>query len=231
MATTSSDGPWVEEWLSVGRFSTYLAAGGGSRSRAFELYEWNAKLSAAFLHDLSHLEVGLRNACDRQLAAATLPGDAHWTDPATLLTLFPVVMRRDRAIGRSHDVNKTPRGNVERARLNAATISHTPPIPGKVVAELMFGFWTYLFADAHEKTIWVPHLHKAFPPGTDRNRLNDALAALRDFRNRVAHHENILNGSESERRRMVYVIRLLSADALAHFKANSEVATILAGRP
>ena len=156
------------------------------------------------MHDLSHLEVGLRNACDRQLAAATLPGDAHWTDPATLLTLFPVVMRKDRATGRSRDVNKIARGNVERARINAATSPHTPPIPGKVVAELMFGFWTYLFVDAHEKTIWVPHLHKAFPPGTDRNPLNDALAALRDFRNRVAHHENILNGSESERRRIVY---------------------------
>ena len=228
---TSSWGPWIEEWLSIGRFSTYLAAAGGSRSRALELYEWNATLSAAFLHDLSHLEVGLRNACDRQLAAATLPGDAHWTDPTTLLTLFPVVMRRDRATGRSRDVNKIPRGNVERARLNAATTPQAQPIPGKVVAELMFGFWTYLFADGHEKTIWVPHLHKAFPAGTDRNRLNDALAALRDFRNRVAHHENILNGSESERRRIVFVIRLLSGDALAHFKANSEVATILANRP
>ncbi len=231
MAITSSEGAWIEEWLSIGRFSTYLAAAGGSRSRALELYEWNAKLSAAFLHDLSHLEVGLRNACDRQLSAATLPGDVGWTDPATLLTLFPVAMRRDRKAGGSHDVNKISRGNVERARLNAATTPHTPPIPGKVVAELMFGFWTYLFADAHEKIVWVPHLHKAFPPGTDRNRLNDALGALRDFRNRVAHHENILNGSESERRRIVFVIRLLSADALAHFTANSEVATILANRP
>ena len=162
---------------------------------------------------------------------ATLPGDAHWTDPATLLTLFPVVMRRDRAAGRSRDVNKIPRGNVGRARLNTATTPQAQPVPDKVVAELMFGFWTYLFADAHEKTIWVPHLHKAFPAGTDRNRLNDALAALRDFRNRVAHHENILNGSESERRRIVFVIRLLSGDALAHFKANSGVATILASRP
>lgn len=215
----------------MGRFSTYLAAAGGSRSRALDLYEWNAKLCAAFLHYLSHLEVCLRNACDRQLAAATLPGDAHWADPATLLTLFPVLMRRDRSTGRTRDVNKIARGNVERARLSAAKVSDAPLIPGKVVAELMFGFWTYLFADAHEKTIWVPHLHKAFPPGIDRNRLNDALAALRDFRNRVAHHENILSGSESERRRIVFVIRLLSDDALAHVTANSDVATFLAKRP
>ena len=231
MATRSSDGPWIEEWLSIGRFSTYLAAAGGSRTRALDLYEWNAELSAAFLHDLSHLEVGLRNACDRQVAAATLPGDTHWTDPATLLTLFPVLMRRDRSIGRARDVNKIARGNVERARLNATKVSNAPLIPGKVVAELMFGFWTYLFADAQEKTIWVPHLHKALPPGIDRNRLNDALAALRDFRNRIAHHENILSGSESERRRIIFVIRLLSDDTLAHVTANSDVATILAKRP
>jgi hypothetical protein len=43
VATTSSEGPWIEEWLSIGRFSTYLAAAGGSRSRALEPYEWNAK--------------------------------------------------------------------------------------------------------------------------------------------------------------------------------------------
>ncbi|TFB59152.1 hypothetical protein E3N94_03810 [Cryobacterium sp. Sr3] len=221
----------MEEWLSAGRFSTYVMAAGGSRSRALELYEWNARLSAAFLHDLSHLEVGLRNACDRQLAAATLPGDTHWTDPATLLTLFPIVMRKDRDTGRTRDVNRIPRGNVERARNNAVGAPSSPPLPGKVVAELMFGFWTYLFVDAHEKTIWVPHLHKAFPAGTDRNALNDALAALRDFRNRVAHHENILSGSESERRRIVYVIRLLSSDVLAHVKASSEVSAILADRP
>lgn len=95
----------------------------------------------------------------------------------------------------------------------------------------MFGFWTYLLSDSHEKTIWVPYLHKAFPLGTDRNRLNDSLASLRGFRNRVAHHENILNGSEGERRRIVYLVRLLSPAALEHLQSNSDVATILAKRP
>ena len=140
-------------------------------------------------------------------------------------------MRRHRVTGRLHDVNKTPRGNVERARMSAMTMPHTSPLPGETIAEIMFGFWTYLLADAHEKSIWVPFLHKAFPSGTDRNRLNDSLASLRDFRNRVAHHENILNRSDSERRRIVYIVRLLSAAALAHLQSNSEVAAILAKRP
>ena len=109
MATKSSDGQWIEEWLSIGRFSTYLAAAGGCRSRARDLYEWNAKLSAAFLHDLSHRKVCLRTACDRQLAAATEPGDAHWTDPATLLTLFHLGSPSSQSVPTGHCSKSTQR--------------------------------------------------------------------------------------------------------------------------
>ncbi|MGV8885630.1 MAG: hypothetical protein ACOH1T_08605 [Microbacteriaceae bacterium] len=145
--------------------------------------------------------------------------------------LFPVVSRRDRVAGRQYDANAIPRSNVERARKSATIARDTPPVSGKTVAETMFGFWTYLFSDLHEKTIWVPYLHKAFPSGTDRNQLNATLASLRDFRSRVAHHEHILTGSEAERRRIVSVVRLLSPDALAHLVRNSEVSRILARRP
>lgn len=231
MTTAQPPDAWIEDWLSAGRFATYLTVSGGSRERALDLYEWNARLSAAFLRDLSHLEVGLRNACDRELTAAVVGADTHWTDPATLLILFPVVNRRDRVTGRQYDANAIPRSNVERARKSATIARNTPPVPGKTVAEIMFGFWTYLFSDLHEKTIWVPYLHEAFPLGTDRNQLNATLASLRDFRNRVAHHEHILTGSETERRRIVSVVRLLSPDALAHLVSNSEVSRILAQRP
>lgn len=234
MATAAGSDVWIEEWLSAGRFSTYLQASGGSRERALALYEWNARLSAAFLKDLSHLEVGFRNACDLQLSAATVPGDSHWTDDATLLKLFPVSNRWNRLKNRSEDANKAPRDSVGRAVRKVAPVASSSsmrPLPGKVVAEIMFGFWTYLAADSHEKTIWVPYLHKAFPPGTDRDNINKALIALRNFRNRVAHHENILNGSEGERRRIVYITRMLSPAALKHLRAHSEVSNILAQRP
>ncbi|MFJ4171300.1 hypothetical protein ACIPY3_17485 [Paenarthrobacter sp. NPDC089714] len=233
--TTTSDA-WIEDWLSAGRFATYLQAAGGSRVRALELYEWNARLSAAFLRDISHLEVGLRNACDRQLQAATTGGDTHWTDPATLMRLFPAASRFDRAKGRRIDVNKNPRDKVERAR-EAGTASpgiavpSPAPLPGKTIAELMFGFWTFLFADGHEKTLWVPYLHRAFPPGTDRSRLSQTLTAIREFRNRIAHHENILKGSEIERRRIVSATQMLSPELAAHCQATSEVSAILSKRP
>lgn len=147
------------------------------------------------------------------------------------MTLFPIAERRNRAAGRRLDSNSVPRENVQRARSNAASRPANAPLPGKIVAELMFGFWTFLVADSHEKTVWVPHLHRAFPPGTDRRRLNTTLVSLRMFRNRVAHHENILRGSEDGRRRLVYLVRLLSADAAAHLRAHSAVSDILSRRP
>lgn len=114
MATRSIDGPWIEDWLSIGRFSP-TSRQPADLAHAHSSSTNGSPSCAAFLHDLGHLEVGLRNARDRALAAATVPGDAHWTDPATLLTLFPVLMRRDRSTGWARDVNKIARGNVERA--------------------------------------------------------------------------------------------------------------------
>lgn len=230
--TQRTTDPWIDAWLSTGRFGTYLSAAQGSRSLALALYEWNARLRAAFLHDLGHLEIGLRNAYDQTLCMATIPGESHWTETTTMLTLFPVAMKNDPAQRQLVDANEIPRGQIQRARRDAAKSGKSAPVPGKVVAEVMFGFWTYLTSNAHEKSIWVPYLHNAYPAKTDRRRIHQTLYELREFRNRVAHHEPLLVGSEFERRKIVAVAsRLLPKEAFAHMTQNSEVPRILGDRP
>lgn len=232
MVTQIQADQWIETWLSAGRFGTYLSTAQGSRSLALELYEWNARLGAAFLHDLGHLEVGLRNAYDQALSLATVGGDSHWTGILTMQRLFPVAMKIDPVQKRPVDANEIPRSQIVRARRDASRSGSTSPVPGKVVAEVMFGFWTYLTSNAHEKTIWVPYLHAAYPFKTDRRKIHQTLYELREFRNRVAHHEPLLVGSESERRKIVSVAsRLLPKEAFAHLAQNSEVSKILSGRP
>ncbi|ANQ75791.1 MULTISPECIES: hypothetical protein [Rhodococcus] len=105
MAKDTDD--WVQRWLSPERFATYVRKAGGSRQRALHLYEWNAQLSAAFLHDLAHLEVGLRNAYDRELSHARVGADTHWTEPTTAGHLFPKHLRWDPVGQRDVDVNST----------------------------------------------------------------------------------------------------------------------------
>jgi len=90
-AQPPGDGPWLERWLSTPRLQRYLDATGNDRERALSLYDWNARISAAALRDLAHLEVGLRNAYDAALSATSADGQQRWTSDPTLA--FPPLYR------------------------------------------------------------------------------------------------------------------------------------------
>lgn len=218
-------GEWVEEWLSPARFAVYLAAADSDRGLALALYEWNAQISAALLHDLGHLEVALRNAYDRALSDAW-PGPPHWT-LAGHVVFAPLNRRRGR---RLVDVNERPRENLRVAVVNAGGPQAKS---GKVVAELMFGFWRYLSSAAHEKSLWVPALHLAFPPGTDRAaHVDGPVGRMHMLRNRVAHHEPVLGvdlrGRFDDLRGLA---ARLSEELGEHVEATSQVPGLLLERP
>lgn len=218
-------GPWVRRWLSGPRHAVYLTAATGDQDQALALYEWNAQLSAALQHDLAHLEVGLRNAYDAALSGHW-PGPPHWTS-AGAEVFAPLYRTRGRA---QVDVNARSRDALHRA-VAAAGGAAAPP--GKIVAELMFGFWRYLSSAAREKTLWVPCLHRAFPSGTDRARdVDGPVGRLHDLRNRVAHHEPLLRTDVPGR--LADVIHLAThVDPLLgqHIAATSSVSGLLAARP
>ncbi|WIB63438.1 Abi family protein [Curtobacterium sp. MCBD17_040] len=221
---------WFLEWVSRPRFERYLQAAGHDHARARSLYNWNARLAAAFLHDLAHLEVGLRNSFDTALMPAVRGNDSHWTDPRTLSALFPRHHRRS-GPGASNDPNAFTLKTVHSAKERAGRTAGPFVRPDHIVAELPLGFWTYLASDRHEKTIWVPYLRSAYPVGTSRTDVRDALDTLRRFRNRVAHHECIMQGAETHRRRLVGQVRRLSEEAARDLARRSEVARLLHERP
>ena len=69
-----------------------------------------------------------------------------------------------------------------------------PLTPGRVISELSFGFWTALCSRPYSQSLWIPYLHRAFPTRDwDTGLLFARLEAIRKLRNRVAHHEPILN--------------------------------------
>ena len=213
-------GSWVERWLSPPRWARYLDAVDGDRGRALVLYEWNARASAAVLHDLAHLEIGLRNAYDRVLAAATPGGD--WTDPAG--PLFAPIWRTRRH--QRVDVNQRCRQALAEARRVAGA-----GVPrGKVVAELTFGFWRYLSSAAHEKSLWVPHLHRAFARRTRRHDdVDRPVADLNRLRNRAAHHEHLLTVDLRQAHRTgVALADRIDPDLGAHLRRTAALPSIVA---
>ena len=218
-------GPWVDGWLSPGRFGVYVSAVGGDRQRGLALSEWNASVSAAFQHDLAHIEVALRNAYDTAITAATPPGQPHWTLNAS--ALFPVTWRTAQD-GTRVDVNRTPRDQVDRAVREAGAGAPW----GKVVAELTFGFWRYLSTAAHDYRLWIPLLHKGFIPGTTRKAVDQPVGRLHKLRNRVAHHEPLPRQNlTAQHDDILAVAGLIDAQPRDYIAGTSTCPTLIANRP
>jgi len=65
--------------------------------------------------------------------------------------------------------------------------------PGKVIAELSFGFWTNLIATRFQQSLWIPCLHRAFPNcRLASSAVHRRLETIQRLRNRVAHHERVM---------------------------------------
>ena len=216
---TATPGPWVEQWLSTDRFQTYVRFAGGDRTRALDLHEWNAKLNAALLHDFAHLEVGLRNFYDRALIGAVQPPDRHWTDSVSATGLFPAVQGAD---ARTH-------ADLHHARTTAGGPSAPP---GKIMAELTFGFWVLLTSSRHTSRIWTPHLQPVYPAGSQRPKIHAGRDDLRKARNRVAHHEPVrVPDANNLTRRIRRYARYISPELAHYIATTSSVDALLASRP
>lgn len=221
---------WVDAWLTPERFAKYLKAASGDAELALALYEWNSEVASAFLRDLGHLEVGLRNAYDRALLTHPEIVAGEWVTAESCYRLF-APHRVTNEDGNLVDKNETPRNNVRRARKHSGYDTGAVP-RGKVVAEFMFGFWSYLTDDLHEKSLWVPALSTAYVAGADRKKVHATMSELRDFRNRVAHHESLFDHApENHRRHIVFVAKWLSPELSDHIKAHSRLPDLIASRP
>lgn len=164
----------LDELLSTERFGRYLAWAGGDREKAFELYALNTALSEALYTPMQMLEVALRNRFHAVLSDER--GEYWFDDPG----LISVEHQREQL-----------------AKARAGLQAEGKPItPGRVVASLTFGFWTAMLNKPYEN-LWQTVLHKAARredgKGLTRKALAGPLTPIRVIRNRVAHHEPIIN--------------------------------------
>lgn len=207
--------PWtLENLLSEARLGPYVAATDGSLTGALRLYDWNARVSSAFHEELHYVEVGLRNAMDRQLTAwsAALGAQSSWySDPR--VPLVPPT-----------------RAKVAIARTNA-TRGGQPELHGKVVAELMLGFWWSLLSDDYNRRLWQPCLRFAFDGPVRRTRLHAELDELRRLRNRIAHHEPVHGRDlEADHQRVLDVAGRISPQLSARIEIVGRVPQVLLER-
>lgn len=103
----------------------------------------------------------------------------------------------------------------------------------KVIAELTLGFWVRLMNAEYERILWKP-LRKAFPyidkSERQRNKISAPLNKIRDFRNRVFHHEPIswrLDKLEETHDRIIMVMGWINKDLPELAKSIDRVPNVL----
>lgn len=138
---------------------------------------WNVAISEALYAPLHLLEVGLRNSIHEAMAGLT--GTGTWYDSVTL----------------------TPWGyrQVGKAK-NSVARSGKSVVPGRVVAELHFGFWTSMFESDLERPggrflpAGIKHTFPHMPKSRHhRKDIKSDLDRIRTLRNRVFHYERVIH--------------------------------------
>ncbi|MDF9878049.1 hypothetical protein [Cellulosimicrobium cellulans] len=164
----------VWELLSEPRMAPYLRAADNDRPRALELYEWSCRTAAAAFEIVGHLEVLMRNALDRALAA-------HYREPAVGIPWFLLPTPGGETVAEQVEA--------VRARLRSRGQENRH----QIVAGLSFGFWSGLLGSRYEE-LWRDALRHAFPYSDGRRKqLSSAVERVRKFRNRLAHHDSMVN--------------------------------------
>lgn len=161
------------------RMQRYLLACNGNTRKAMTLYRKNLQLTQELFTVIGCFEVALRNVIDKQI---TLSLGNDWLKDGAM----------------PGGVFDTPRCRLTRENINDAigklhTYSHY-----KLIAELGFGFWRFMFAQ-NQFNATGRVLLKVFPSkptSTSIIQYNNTyifnqLAQLNELRNRMAHHEPI----------------------------------------
>lgn len=140
----------------------------------FSHYAWNMALSESLYPVLQALEITLRNAI-YDAARDHFKRDDWFNDRAIIYYHFNTL-----SIAKAKDTLRRKR---------------KPLDPGRIIAELTFGFWTSLFDRRYEQILWHKIIKTTFPhmPRTIRTRqnLSQRFNKIRNLRNRVFHHEPI----------------------------------------
>lgn len=186
-------------FLGQARLSTYLAAAGGDAGRAADLYLWATELSGALHAQLSFVELAVRNAIDRQLvtwndAQGYGPG---WTADGSAAPLLYQILRKPLNDARTW-ADKEAAVRHPRHPRHGLGVTHDD-----VVSQLMFGAWVKTIrpisqseSNDRQKQLWTEAMGGAFPHADQsdagRQAIGAQLETMRQLRNRVAHHDNLL---------------------------------------
>lgn len=215
----------LDEWFSQPRMLRYASA-----TNPGSLYVWDSRLSKAFLEDIGHIEVLLRNFIASRLRADCIRRTdqrcLNWYDCQSLYNL-------DERFAAAVDKSKT-------------RLRHEGRLPDydHVIGALTFDVWRYLLVKRLEPTVWkamrdrrnggMPHY-----PGASRADFEQRVSAVYALRNRCSHQEHlVMDDLDEESRRLDkhlenidWIAKRIDPDAAEWISSNSSVPAVRNERP
>jgi Abi-like protein len=171
-----------EKILSKPRLGRYLLATKANKSKAIRLYKYNLHLSQVLFGVISIVEIAIRNAIDK-----------HYQNQFQQIDWL---RSQSQPSGLFYDHRlKNRRGRFEQAeKINLVIQSLGQKYShDKLVAELSFGFWRYMFSGI-QFSVFGNTLLQLFPnrpKGINQKVVYQKLTEINNLRNRIAHHEPI----------------------------------------
>lgn len=257
---TGSDFELLQGTISTSRFAPYLATAENAPALAARLYQWNLDLSAALFTDIAVLEVALRNSMHESATSAWGP---HWYSN-------PDVGLDDRTQRQFASAWKQlPKRVTDNSATSDVPGRFVAQCTFGVWANLLDeggyqGTAPRRFRTKYD-SLWQEAFKYAFPGGRlEAKAIRDHSPALRgpraefpaftrewtyrvakvvnDLRNRVAHHETLVNGfpltgqtqrlsAEEGYEHCLTLARSLDRDLASWLAANSSVPEVLRNRP
>jgi hypothetical protein len=208
----------IHKAISIPRLSTYLTlVGTTSLEDALLLYRLNARLSGAFVFPLQSLEVALRNSLATQLGVCL--GTSDW------------LMNRPTKLSQG-TLSERQLEKILNAEKRFQDVRRRQPTQDSLISDLDIIFWTEFLDKANGRHRLWPDIKDAFPnlPTTvSRGSVFFALNRIRKFRNRIAHHEPIINPKTSPLAIHAIIIETLwwiSRDKSAWTEKHSQVGMV-----
>ena len=173
-----------ETLISPQRLARYKASCGNNTRRTTRLYRANIRISQRFLATLSIFEVVLRNKIDLHYKNQfpTLPGGHEWLLASILPGGF---LTQPGCQKTSNKINETYTNL-------GANYTHD-----KLLAELSFGTWKFMFAGKQYQAggNTLLSIFPNLPPHHSQSDVYSKLNYINSIRNRVAHHAPICFGN------------------------------------
>lgn len=261
MTSTSIQGQLKDidlvECLGRQRMEPYLVATGYHARRALFLYRWNGEVSASFWQLISLAEVALRNSLDECIGTwcESNGGSRDWllrpeTMPNPLGKEFKGVTRTFLEHAEKAKGNRDNGGGIVIASPHPR--AGQPLANGDVLAQITLGVWGEHFMPQSPRggpdgtkeylpdrttykrrlELWNNVVRPAFPDGTDPGELSFRLNRLKLFRNRIAHHEPVLNvDMERHRQELLTTVGEISPDIRDWYAGSDPIPGILARDP